>query len=621
MLPKLLNTRIVCFLFSLMLSLGSAQGQTGGQYEKAGDQAMIDKDYYAALVYYQEAHTIKNDEQILFKLARAAYNLKDFSTAEGIVQDLIKGQSGSRIEQLEYLQGLIYFAQGKYQSAKRCFQFFLSKSWYGKSKRALADAETKINWCKSAMFYSKAVAYDSNSFDFKLQEGVNSSFLEFAPLLKGDSIWFSSSRNNKIYCYDGKNGKFKSYAPSGLAASEEIAFFQPLSNDKALCCLCKSINQVDRNCQLQFWDLKRNRLSAVQGALGSELFTVSQPFVDLEKRILYFSSNGFDASGNRDIFKIPLDSLELVVPVKVKGVNSRWNEESPYVKGDTLFFSSNRPVGLGGYDLYYKVLDKRGFSLNMGTSVNSPYDEKYLALDDSRMLICSNRPLLKGKDKRRKDFACSNIYVKARQNKENIKKQEEEKLSGNTDPISQRTNHLDVLSSALFFPNNHPLQGASLQSTYKDNYTFYLKESAFYLKKTDEPSLFKEFIERDLIAGMLKLDRHVEQVLRNLEKGLKYTIEINSYASPRAEPNYNMALSLRRTEAVKRYLLKIKEGRLAYFVERGQLVFLTENFGETTSPTNVSSDLLNKEKSVYSVGASKERRVEVRFVPIEMDEE
>ena len=348
MLSKLLSIRIIISLAAFLSISSCIYAQTAAQFEKAAEQAMIYKDYYAALVYFQEAHTIKNDEQTLFKQARAAYYLGDYPHVEGLLDDLIKEKGGSRIEQLEYLQGLNYFAQGKYEAAKGAFRAFLSKSWYGKAKRIVADAELKIQWCNSALFYTSGEDYHSDYFLFDPYSVLNSKYSDHAPLIQNDTIWYSSSRLNGVLFYEEKSKKVESLKPLHIAPNDEITFFQPLDDNLSLCCVCQGINTVDRSCSLYYWDLNKNRLKRVGGQFSSDLFSVSQPFVDRSSGQLFFSSNGFDSAGGKDLFVIDLDSLELSTPIAVPGLNTEWNEESPYMKGDTLYFSSDRPSGLGG---------------------------------------------------------------------------------------------------------------------------------------------------------------------------------------------------------------------------------------------------------------------------------
>jgi len=61
-------------------------------------------------------------------------------------------------------------------------------------------------------------------------------------------------------------------------------------------------------------------------------------------------------------------------------INSTFWESQPCLSrsGDTLFFASNRPGGLGGTDLFFSTKDKKGNWLsarNLGPMINTLNDE------------------------------------------------------------------------------------------------------------------------------------------------------------------------------------------------------------------------------------------------------
>jgi outer membrane protein OmpA-like peptidoglycan-associated protein len=67
-----------------------------------------------------------------------------------------------------------------------------------------------------------------------------------------------------------------------------------------------------------------------------------------------------------------------------KNINHRkWDERTAYLspEGNVMFFSSNRPGGYGGYDIYYATSDFRGKwskPVNIGAAINSEYDDHIL---------------------------------------------------------------------------------------------------------------------------------------------------------------------------------------------------------------------------------------------------
>lgn len=86
---------------------------------------------------------------------------------------------------------------------------------------------------------------------------------------------------------------------------------------------------------------------------------------------LLFFGGGFSLQATQYRFKPPVN---LGPPV-----NTTWSEEDPYVTADgqKLFFCSNRPGGLGGYDIWISTWNGTSWSepVNPGPNVNSPLDD------------------------------------------------------------------------------------------------------------------------------------------------------------------------------------------------------------------------------------------------------
>jgi hypothetical protein len=104
---------------------------------------------------------------------------------------------------------------------------------------------------------------------------------------------------------------------------------------------------------------------------------------DLNQDSAYFISN---PGGNFDIYlKSRPDGKDIgewfnsdySSSVKVDSINSTYDDKCPMVYGKLMVFSSNRPGGLGGYDLYYSVFRNGNWSspVNFGPKVNSISDD------------------------------------------------------------------------------------------------------------------------------------------------------------------------------------------------------------------------------------------------------
>lgn len=131
---------------------------------------------------------------------------------------------------------------------------------------------------------------------------------------------------------------------------------------------------------------------------------------DANQDTLYFSSS---AGGNFDIYQKSrsLDttlSVWLSKPfrplVKVDSINSSGDDKCPFVYKKIMVFASNRPGGLGGYDLYYSLFKngKWNSPVNFGPDVNTSDNELSPAIGTDKtflnvyMVFSSDRPGVKG---------------------------------------------------------------------------------------------------------------------------------------------------------------------------------------------------------------------------------
>lgn len=89
---------------------------------------------------------------------------------------------------------------------------------------------------------------------------------------------------------------------------------------------------------------------------------------------------------------------------KVDSINSSYNDKCPFIYFNTMVFASDRPGGLGGYDLYYSTFKNGtwGAPINFGPSVNSENNEYRpiigfnTAFSNRYMIFSSDRPGGKG---------------------------------------------------------------------------------------------------------------------------------------------------------------------------------------------------------------------------------
>lgn len=203
-------------------------------------------------------------------------------------------------------------------------------------------------------------------------------------------------------------------------------------------------------------------------------------------------------------------------------------------------------------------------------------------------------------------------------------------LSEESEPlVIERKMYLDVfdiedyMPVTVYFANDQPNpQSKSIYSdkVYGDLFNNFLGEKMDYIKtvaksKKGEDKINAEknidaFFEGEVAGGYDKLKRFMRALKKELELGRSLEIAIKGYASPLADTKYNLALGQRRVSSIKNEMLNYDGGIFKEYVREGKLILTDISFGEETSPKDIS-DRKSDKNAIYSVEASRERRVQI----------
>lgn len=238
--------------------------------------------------------------------------------------------------------------------------------------------------------------YYSVSFYNTLQHMINTPANEFGPFSL--NYWLpegeGSARYDLVtYSTNFENDNYKSkfvYHKSDGYENDDGSFFGPFD--------IYMINSLQNAQYISFL-----REAVFDGSYG-------------EKEPNQFNKMIFNASidNNTGIYSIDLptndDFIEMlkndtvITPVFISELNTEFEDKCPFVNEHFMVFSSNRPGGFGGYDLYYSYFENGLWSspVNFGQDINTSYDEFRPVTIEVRdfvndlMIFSSNRPEGKG---------------------------------------------------------------------------------------------------------------------------------------------------------------------------------------------------------------------------------
>jgi len=153
----------------------------------------------------------------------------------------------------------------------------------------------------------------------------------------------------------------------------------------------KKINRINR---WELWqaNLKNGRLTNEKRiSILDSAADYLNPFLTNNADTLYFSSNRNGGKGGFDIYSLyKKNGVWDKQPNSINAINTDANEIYPIAKPDTLLYTSDRIGGLGGYDMYQYALSAK-VNMNAGYPINSVNDDLGLVNLGSQYYLTSNR--------------------------------------------------------------------------------------------------------------------------------------------------------------------------------------------------------------------------------------
>lgn len=246
---------------------------------------------------------------------------------------------------------------------------------------------------------------------------LNTPGAEFSPVRYKNQLVFTASRKDKMYANGLPYvGMYQVKVSDDLSFGNQVELFSQqlfdpernegspaFSPDGKMVIFARG-NTGKRKDVSPDVDLYLSRFVAGEGWTTPQWVSASDsaswdgsPAFSGDGRTIYFSSNRPGGSGGLDIYRVNMDaSGRFGKPVNMgKSINTAGDEMFPFVSSDgKLFFASDGHPGLGKLDLFEAVrVDGRITIRNLGLPYNSPMDDFGLTYDeDGNAFFSSNRP-------------------------------------------------------------------------------------------------------------------------------------------------------------------------------------------------------------------------------------
>jgi outer membrane protein OmpA-like peptidoglycan-associated protein/tetratricopeptide (TPR) repeat protein len=507
---------------------------------------------------------------------------------------------------INFTLGRLYFFMGNYQEAKKAYEQYLKYPRANPenasiAKRDIASCDFALNAIKNPVPFNPV----------NLGEGVNSELDEYFPCVTADNqtILFTRLLNDP-QAYGGKqedfyiskkeNGVWQKAlnlgAPINTKNNEGAPTISP-DGQQIIFVACQGIEGygIGRkgygSCDL-FWSRKKGNNWSAPINMMEPINTrnwETQPSISADGKTIYFIRGIVTREGikDQDIYTATKkEDGTWSTPVKLSDkINTPGREESVFIHpdGNTLYFSSDGHVGMGGLDIYVSKKDEKGewgTPVNLGYPINTHNDENSLLVsaDGSLAYFASNR---------NGGFGGLDLY--SFELPEQFRPEVVSYMKGkvydavNKNPLEANFQLIDLATGktvveALSNPGNGeflvclPANKNYALNVSKNGYLFYsenfsLKEGGTNLKPISKDVPLSPIIEgekvvlKNVFFETAKYDLkeeskfELDKLVAFLQKNPTVKIEISGHTDNQGDKKSNLTLSDNRSKSVSNYLI------------------------------------------------------------------
>lgn len=409
-------------LFYIIAIVGTLQSVFGQQELKRADNYFNRAFYNDAITLYQELLPRNKSPKLIKNLADSYYNTYDMKSAARWYSYLISNYGNN-------IDGTYYFklnqalkATGKYNEATKVLMDYYAQQ----------NDTSLVIQLKQELNYLENISAIGNRFTIE-NLNINTVNSEFGAMQVDSNLVYSASKKtgsiNKLYRWNNQNyldiythpvnklnvGDSLSKGISKAINTKMHEGTFAIAKDRKTIYFTRNnfIKNKKKRDDNKVTNLKIYKAEWIDETwknitelpFNSNDYSTEHPALNNEETKLYFSSDRPGGLGSFDIYSVTIKPNNLFgSPVNMgKTINTNKKEQFPFLdKSNTLYFSSN---GLPGYGLLDVFVSKNVNGVyekpdNIGKPVNSGHDDFSFTLnnDEKTGYFSSNRPTGKGSD-------------------------------------------------------------------------------------------------------------------------------------------------------------------------------------------------------------------------------
>lgn len=393
---------LVMFIVSMPMMAQLTSHENKKMMTKA-DNAVDYGDFLTALKIYEQLYIVDSTNNDLnYKLGICDFEIKKFRLES---KKYFEKLPVSSYPESNYYLGVLYHFSRDYNKAIACYSQY--KKYKGEKEHSIKEIDDLIDKSNTAMLFEARA--DKTIQIENIGNTVNTEYAEYAPLISEEEnfMMFTSRRKNPVYQQKDPLGDYFEdiYITRKVADVWQTPEMLDTSINTPLHDACTGLSADGEKLLIYrtskdlrsgdiyesfFKNEKWSRPSMLGPNVNSPNYAETSACYSPNGDIIFFSSDRPGGYGGKDLYSVKkLPNGKWSEPLNLgPNINTEYNEDAPFVHptGNTLYFSSEGHKNMGGYDVFKSSFDEAGnFTTpeNLGYPINTADDDIFFVLNTS----------------------------------------------------------------------------------------------------------------------------------------------------------------------------------------------------------------------------------------------